>query len=76
MAQQPESQTDDTKLYRTTITTSRGTIVMDLDPQLAPSGTFADQARRLLADVTKALEAPGTTTTEPTGKPAGKPTGT
>jgi len=36
MAQQPEPQTDESKLYRTTITTSRGTIVMDLDPQLAP----------------------------------------
>jgi cyclophilin family peptidyl-prolyl cis-trans isomerase len=48
MAQQPESQTDDTKLYRTTITTSRGTIVMDLDPQLAPStvNNFVGLARQ------------------------------
>ena len=48
MAQLPESQTDDTKLYRTTITTSRGTIVMDLDPQLAPStvNNFVGLARQ------------------------------
>ncbi len=31
----PEYQIDGSKLYRTTITTNRGTIVMDLDPQLA-----------------------------------------
>jgi cyclophilin family peptidyl-prolyl cis-trans isomerase len=37
MAQPPEPQTDAGKLYRTTITTDRGTIVMDLDPQLAPT---------------------------------------
>ena len=37
MPAQPEPQTDTTKIYRTTITTDRGTIVMDLDPQLAPS---------------------------------------
>ena len=37
MAQPPESQTDPNKLYRTTITTDRGKIVMDLDPQLAPT---------------------------------------
>jgi cyclophilin family peptidyl-prolyl cis-trans isomerase len=37
MAQPPESQTDANKLYRTTITTDRGKIVMDLDPQLAPT---------------------------------------
>jgi peptidyl-prolyl cis-trans isomerase B (cyclophilin B) len=36
MAQPPEPQTDASKMYRTTITTDRGTIVMDLDPQLAP----------------------------------------
>jgi peptidyl-prolyl cis-trans isomerase B (cyclophilin B) len=36
MPDQPEAQTDASKLYRTTITTNRGTIVMDLDPQLAP----------------------------------------
>ena len=33
----PELQTDDTKIYRVTITTDRGSIVMDLDPQLAPN---------------------------------------
>ncbi len=36
MAQQPEQQIDDNAMYRATVTTSRGTIVMDLDPQLAP----------------------------------------
>ena len=34
--QQPEPQTDASKIYRVTITTDRGAIVMDLDPQLAP----------------------------------------
>jgi len=37
MAKQPEPQTDATKVYRVTITTDRGPIVMDLDPQLAPN---------------------------------------
>ena len=37
MAKQPAPQTDASKIYRTTITTNRGTIVMDLDPQLAPN---------------------------------------
>ena len=48
MAQQPEPQTDESKLYRTTITTSRGTIVMDLDPQLAPGtvNNFVGLARQ------------------------------
>ena len=41
----------------------------------APSGTFADQARRLLADVTNALEPPSTTTTKPAANPTGSPTG-
>jgi cyclophilin family peptidyl-prolyl cis-trans isomerase len=36
VAKQPEPQTDAGKIYRTTITTDRGVIVMDLDPQLAP----------------------------------------
>jgi len=36
MASKPEPQTDAANLYRTTITTDRGTIVMDLDAQLAP----------------------------------------
>src|SRR5262250_1084330 len=33
----PEIQIDTDKLYRATITTSRGTITMDLDPELAPN---------------------------------------
>ena len=33
----PEPQTDASKIYRVTITTDRGPIVMDLDPQLAPN---------------------------------------
>lgn len=37
MAKQPAPQTDSSKLYRATITTGRGSIVMDLDPQLAPN---------------------------------------
>ena len=37
MAKPPESQTSSDKSYRATITTDRGTIVMDLDPQLAPN---------------------------------------
>lgn len=40
-----------------------------------PNGTFAGQARQLLADVTKALESPGTSTTSPNGNPATDPTG-
>ena len=36
MAKKPEPQTDADKIYRATITTDRGVIVMDLDPQLAP----------------------------------------
>jgi cyclophilin family peptidyl-prolyl cis-trans isomerase len=32
----PEPQTDASKIYRTTITTDRGVIVMDLDAELAP----------------------------------------
>ena len=37
MANAPESQTSPDKCYRATITMDRGTIVMDLDPQLAPN---------------------------------------
>jgi cyclophilin family peptidyl-prolyl cis-trans isomerase len=37
MATQPEAQTDASKMYRATITTDRGTLVLDLDPQLAPN---------------------------------------
>src|SRR3979490_2802669 len=33
----PEQQTDEALIYRVTITTDRGSIVMDLDPQLAPN---------------------------------------
>jgi peptidyl-prolyl cis-trans isomerase B (cyclophilin B) len=36
VAKMPEPQTDADKIYRATITTDRGVIVMDLDPQLAP----------------------------------------
>lgn len=36
MPAQPAPQTDATKLYRVTITTAKGDIVLDLDPQLAP----------------------------------------
>ena len=36
MAKQPEPQTDESKMYRVTITTDRGVIVADLDPSLAP----------------------------------------
>jgi peptidyl-prolyl cis-trans isomerase B (cyclophilin B) len=36
MAERPTPELDASKLYRTTVTTDRGTIVMDLDPQLAP----------------------------------------
>jgi len=44
----PEPQTDAEKIYRTTITTNRGTIVMDLDPQLAPAtvNNFVGLARK------------------------------
>ena len=37
MAKKPEPQTDADKIYRATITTDRGVIVMDLDPKLAPN---------------------------------------
>lgn len=33
----PDPQTDSEKIYRAVITSNRGTIVMDLDPQLAPT---------------------------------------
>jgi cyclophilin family peptidyl-prolyl cis-trans isomerase len=36
VANPPEQQTDANNMYRTTINTNRGTIVMDLDPKLAP----------------------------------------
>jgi cyclophilin family peptidyl-prolyl cis-trans isomerase len=37
VAKPPEPQIDESKIYRATVTTDRGTIVMDLDPQLAPT---------------------------------------
>jgi cyclophilin family peptidyl-prolyl cis-trans isomerase len=37
VAKAPEPQTSPDKCYRATIATDRGTIVMDLDPQLAPN---------------------------------------
>ena len=48
MAQPPEHEIDDNAVYRTTVTTDRGTIVMDLDPQLAPNSVnhFVALARR------------------------------
>lgn len=48
MADAPEYQIDGSKLYRTTITTDRGDIVMDLDPQLAANSVnnFVALARR------------------------------
>ncbi len=48
MPELPEYQIDGSKLYRTTITTNRGTIVMDLDPQLAANtvNNFVGLARQ------------------------------
>jgi peptidyl-prolyl cis-trans isomerase B (cyclophilin B) len=37
MPQPPAHEIDDDALYRATVTTDRGTIAMDLDPQLAPT---------------------------------------
>ena len=37
MAQPPAHEIDDTKIYRATVTTDRGVMVMDLDPRLAPN---------------------------------------
>jgi peptidyl-prolyl cis-trans isomerase B (cyclophilin B) len=44
----PEYQIDGSKIYRTTITTNRGVIVMDLDPQLAANtvNNFVGLARQ------------------------------
>jgi cyclophilin family peptidyl-prolyl cis-trans isomerase len=36
MAQPPAMEIDENKTYRATITTNRGTMVLDLDPKLAP----------------------------------------
>ena len=48
MADQPEYQIDGAKIYRTTIETNRGTIVADLDPQLAANtvNNFVGLARQ------------------------------
>jgi len=48
VAQPPEQQIDNDNLYRTTITTDRGTIVMELDPQMAPQtvNNFVGLARQ------------------------------
>jgi len=37
VVKKPESQTDSAKMYRATISTDGGTIVIDLDPELAPN---------------------------------------
>ena len=48
MVARPEPQTDADKIYRVTITTDRGPIVMDLDPALAPNtvNNFVGLARQ------------------------------
>ncbi len=48
MPEMPEYQIDGSKIYRTTITTNRGVIVMDLDPQLAANtvNNFVGLARQ------------------------------
>jgi cyclophilin family peptidyl-prolyl cis-trans isomerase len=48
MAEQPTQQIDNDKIYRATISTDRGEIVMDLDPQLAPNtvNNFVGLARQ------------------------------
>jgi peptidyl-prolyl cis-trans isomerase B (cyclophilin B) len=48
MAEPPEHEIDDDAIYRVTIATDRGTITMELDPQLAPNtvNNFVALARR------------------------------
>jgi cyclophilin family peptidyl-prolyl cis-trans isomerase len=48
VAKAPEQQIDESKLYRVTITTDRGTIVAELDPSLAPAtvNNFVGLARQ------------------------------
>jgi cyclophilin family peptidyl-prolyl cis-trans isomerase len=48
VAKPPEPQIDESKIYRATVSTDRGTIVMDLDPQLAPKtvNNFVGLARQ------------------------------
>jgi peptidyl-prolyl cis-trans isomerase B (cyclophilin B) len=52
VAKMPEAQTEADKIYRATIVTNRGTIVMDLDPQLAPKtvNNFVGLARNSYYD--------------------------
>jgi peptidyl-prolyl cis-trans isomerase B (cyclophilin B) len=52
VAKMPEAQTDFDKIYRATIVTDRGMIVMDLDPQLAPNtvNNFVGLARNSYYD--------------------------
>ncbi len=48
MAKAPEEQIDESKLYRVTITTNRGVMVLELDPALAPGtvNNFVGLARQ------------------------------
>ncbi len=48
MTAQPDWQIDNNKMYRATITTDRGPVVMELDPQLAPTtvNNFVGLARQ------------------------------
>ncbi|MFM8236664.1 MAG: peptidylprolyl isomerase [Actinomycetota bacterium] len=48
MPERPTPDLDESKLYRATVTTDRGTIVMDLDPRLAPMtvGNFVGLAQQ------------------------------
>src|SRR5258705_6823595 len=48
MAQPPANEIDASKIYRATVTTDRGVMVMDLDPKLAPNSVnnFVGLARQ------------------------------
>jgi cyclophilin family peptidyl-prolyl cis-trans isomerase len=48
VTQPPSMEIDESKVYRVTITTDRGAMVMDLDPQLAPNtvNNFVSLARQ------------------------------
>ena len=48
MAEPPAQEIDDGSIYRATIHTDRGAIVMELDPQMAPASVnnFVSLARR------------------------------
>jgi cyclophilin family peptidyl-prolyl cis-trans isomerase len=54
VAKEPEAQTDASKIYRTTIKTDKGDIVMDLDPSIAPNtvNNFVGLARQGFYDDT------------------------